>query len=84
MGIQNIAESVGGVKKDNGRLEDLYKMKTLYNKLQDDWGMIKNLFTVKELFNKNFIIFLVLVLLLPYFMSVIFTILCNGNECLKI
>ena len=56
---------------------------SLLNKLYTDYIMIKALCKT-EIVSKNFILFLVLVLLVPYFISIIFTILCNGNECLKI
>ena len=59
-------------------------MYNLYYKLNDDMQIIRQLFSKDELLSKNFVFFLVAVLLVPYIFSSIFTILCNGNECLMI
>lgn len=59
-------------------------MYNLYYKLKDDMQIIRQLFSKDELLRKNFVFFLVMVLLIPYVFSAIFTILCNGNECLLI
>lgn len=59
-------------------------MYNLYYKLKDDMQIIRQLFSKDELLSKNFVFFLVAVLLIPYIFSAIFTILCNGNECLMI